>query len=61
MQVDNPFSKDPQITAINDTRHFLGDKFIRMVKPHKLLDGRPLIAVKLNIISRKTSGTYRRT
>lgn len=56
MQVDNPFSKDPQITAINDTRHFLGDKFIRTVKPHKLLDGRPLIAVKLNIISRKTLG-----
>lgn len=56
LQVDNPFSKDPQITAINNTRHFLGDKFIRTAKPHKLLDGRPLIAVKLNIISRKTLG-----
>ena len=56
LQVDNPFSKYPQITAINNTRHFLGDKFIRTAKPHKLLDGRPLVAVKLNIISRKTLG-----
>ncbi|KAA1038365.1 FAD-binding dehydrogenase [Macrococcus equipercicus] len=55
-QLDNPFSKDPQITAIHDTRHFLGDKLVRTAKPHKLLDGRPLIAVRLNIISRKTLG-----
>ncbi|TDL98088.1 FAD-binding dehydrogenase [Macrococcus brunensis] len=56
LQVDNPFSKDPQITFINGARHFLGDKLIRTAKPHKFLDGRKLIAVKLHIISRKTLG-----
>ena len=56
LQVDHPFSKDPQITFINGARHFLGDKFIRTAKPHKFLDGRKLIAVKLHIISRKTLG-----
>ncbi|TDM03854.1 hypothetical protein [Macrococcus carouselicus] len=54
IQVDNPFSNDPQITAINCTRHFLGDKFICTVIPYKLLYRRPLIAVELNVISRET-------
>lgn len=58
LQVDNKFSKDPQITFINGARKFLGDKFIRTAKPHKILDGKhgKLIAVKLHIISRKTLG-----
>src|SRR5699024_9070307 len=36
----------------------LGDKLIRAVAPHKILDPKngPLIAVRLNIISRKTLG-----
>ena len=36
----------------------LGDKLVRTAKPHKILSGRNgrLIAVKLNIISRKTLG-----
>lgn len=57
LQIDNPYSKDPQITFINGARHFIGDKFIRTAKPHKFLkDNEKLIAVKLNIISRKTLG-----
>lgn len=56
MQIDNPFSKDPQITFVNGARKFLGDKFIRTAKPHKILTNQKLIAVKLNIISRKTLG-----
>ncbi|MBU2994611.1 FAD-binding dehydrogenase [Octadecabacter sp. 1_MG-2023] len=57
-QVDNPFSKDPQITAIQAARHYRGDKLIRTAKPHKFLDGDngPLIAVRLNLITRKTLG-----
>ncbi|MCF2905201.1 FAD-binding dehydrogenase [Octadecabacter sp. CECT 8868] len=57
-QVDNPFSKDPQITAIQAARHYRGDKLIRTAKPHKFLDGEngPLIAVRLNLITRKTLG-----
>jgi hypothetical protein len=57
-QIDNPFSKDMQITAMRGARHYLGDKLIRVAKPHKLLDpkARPLIAVRLNILTRKTLG-----
>ena len=57
-QVDNPFSKDPQITAIQAARHYRGDKLIRTAKPHKFLDADngPLIAVRLNLITRKTLG-----
>ena len=57
-QVDNPFSKDPQITATQAARHYRGDKLIRTAKPHKFLDADngPLIAVRLNLITRKTLG-----
>ncbi|TPL45247.1 FAD-binding dehydrogenase [Mesorhizobium sp. B2-4-6] len=58
MQLDNPFSKDAQITALRGARAYLGDKLIRTVRPHKMLDpaNGPLIAVRLNILTRKTLG-----
>lgn len=57
-QIDNPFSKDMQITAIRGARNYLGDKLIRAVPPHHILDPKagPLIAVRLNILTRKTLG-----
>ena len=57
-QLDNPFSKDAQITALRGARTYLGDKLIRTAKPHKMLDpaNGPLIAVRLNILTRKTLG-----
>ena len=57
-QVVNPFSKDLQITAIRGARQYLGDKLIRTVKPHAILDpaAGPLIAVRLHILTRKTLG-----
>lgn len=57
-EMDNRFTKDAQITAIRGARHFVGDKLIRVAKPHKLLDPKngPLIAVRLNILTRKTLG-----
>lgn len=57
-QIDNPFSKDLQAIAIRGARNYLGDKLIRVAKPHKLLDplAGPLIAVRLNILTRKTLG-----
>ncbi|MBC8074791.1 MAG: FAD-binding dehydrogenase [Chloroflexales bacterium] len=57
-EIDHPFSKDMQITAIRGARNYLGDKLIRAAKPHKLLDPKagPLIAVRLNILTRKTLG-----
>ncbi|WP_060678579.1 FAD-binding dehydrogenase [Virgibacillus halodenitrificans] len=57
-EIDNTFTKDLQITAMRGARNYLGDKLIRVAKPHKILDYRngPLIAVRLHIISRKTLG-----
>ncbi|MEL6685408.1 MAG: FAD-binding dehydrogenase, partial [Pseudomonadota bacterium] len=57
-QMDNPFTKDAQVTAIHTARNYLGDKLIRTAKPHKILDPSkgPLIAVKLHVVTRKTLG-----
>jgi uncharacterized protein len=54
----NAFSKDIQITAIHGARNYLGDRLIRTAKPHAILDpaNGPLIAVRLNILTRKTLG-----
>ncbi|MCU1580429.1 MAG: FAD-binding dehydrogenase [Rhodoglobus sp.] len=57
-ELANNFSKDAQVNAIRQARHYLGDKLIRVAKPHRLLDPKagPLIAVKLHILTRKTLG-----
>ena len=57
-EIDNPFSKDAQVMAIRSARNYLGDKLIRTAKPHKILDSEngPLIAVRLNLLTRKTLG-----
>ncbi|MER8629112.1 FAD-binding dehydrogenase [Mesorhizobium opportunistum] len=57
-QLDNPFSKDMQVTALRGARAYLGDRLIRTARPHKMLDpaNGPLIAVRLNILTRKTLG-----
>lgn len=57
-QLDNPFGKDGQINAIRAARQYVGDRLIRTAKPHKLLDpvAGPLIAVRLNLLTRKTLG-----
>jgi predicted oxidoreductase len=57
-QIENSFSKDLQIMAIRGARKYIGDKLIRVAAPHKILDPKngPLIAVRLNIVSRKTLG-----
>lgn len=57
-EVTNPFTKDLQVTAIHGARKFLGDRLIRAVAPHRILDPKagPLVAVRLNILTRKTLG-----
>jgi predicted oxidoreductase len=57
-ELANGFSKDAQITAIRGARAYRGDKLIRVATPHRLLDpaAGPLIAVRLNILTRKTLG-----
>ena len=58
LALDNAFGKDAQIMAIRAARKYLGDRLIRTATPHKLLDpaAGPLIAVRLNILTRKTLG-----
>ncbi|NGO13610.1 FAD-binding dehydrogenase [Streptomyces sp. HC44] len=57
-EIVNPFTKDLQVTAIRGARKYLGDKLIRTATPHRILDPKagPLIAVRLNILTRKTLG-----
>ncbi len=57
-EIANPFSKDMQVVAIHGARRYRGDRLIRVAKPHRLLDraARPLIAVRLHILTRKTLG-----
>ncbi|MFD4179862.1 FAD-binding dehydrogenase [Rhodococcus sp. NPDC058514] len=57
-QFDNKFGKDLQLMAITNARQYRSDKLTRVAKPHRLLDPEhgPLIAVRLNILTRKTLG-----
>jgi predicted oxidoreductase len=57
-EIDNNFGKDSQIMAIRAARKYIGDRLIRVAKPHKLTDpaAGPLIAVRLSILTRKTLG-----
>ena len=57
-QLTNKYAKDVQITAIHGSRAYLGDRLLRTAKPHRILDpaAGPLIAVRLNIMTRKTLG-----
>lgn len=58
LQINNKFSKDAQVTAIRGARAYLGDRLIRTASPHRILDTAcgPLIAVRLNILTRKSLG-----
>ncbi len=57
-EIANPFTKDAQIMLIRNARRYLGDRLVRTAKPHRILDPThgPLIAVRLNILTRKTLG-----
>jgi predicted oxidoreductase len=57
-QVANPFTKDSQIMLIHNALKFRGDRLARCAKLHRILDPAygPLIAVRMNILTRKTLG-----
>jgi hypothetical protein len=57
-QVDNPFGKDAQLTAVRGARAYRGDRLIRTAAPHRILDPKagPLIAVRLSVLTRKSLG-----
>jgi predicted oxidoreductase len=67
LQVRSGLGKDPQIVATAAARRFVGDRMMRVVTPHELLDpkdpgvgragsGGPLIAIRLHVLTRKTLG-----
>jgi len=57
-EIENPYTKDLQITAIRGARKYIPDRITRVAAPHRILDPKagPLIAVRLNILTRKTLG-----
>ena len=59
-EMSNPYVKDAQVMNIHNARRYIGDRLIRTAKPHRILDPEhgPLIAVKLNILTRKTLGGF---
>src|SRR5207253_11502963 len=57
-EIDNPFGKDAQVMFLRGHRRYWGDRLIRVAAPHRILDpaNGPLIAVRLNVLTRKTLG-----
>ncbi|MBO0853347.1 MAG: FAD-binding dehydrogenase [Nocardia sp.] len=57
-ELDNPYGKDAQLMAITNARKSFADRAGRVAAPHRILDPAhgPLIAVRLNILTRKTLG-----
>ncbi|MEV6238510.1 FAD-binding dehydrogenase [Lentzea sp. NPDC051838] len=57
-QVDNPFTKDVQVMGIRNSLAYSGDSLARTAPLHKILDSGsgPLIAIRMNILTRKTLG-----
>jgi uncharacterized protein len=59
-EIENAYVKDTQVMNIHNARRYIGDRLIRTAKPHRILDPAhgPLIAVRLNILTRKTLGGF---
>ena len=59
-EIANPYVKDTQVMSIHNARKYIGDRLIRTAKPHRILDPAhgPLIAVRLNILTRKSLGGF---
>ena len=57
-QTANAFGKDAQLAAVRGARAFLGDRLSRVAKPGPILDpaAGPLIAVRMNVLTRKSLG-----
>jgi uncharacterized protein len=57
-EIANDYSKDAQVMGIRNALSYLGDSLSRTAPIHTILDASagPLIAVRLNILTRKTLG-----
>ncbi|MDB4947133.1 MAG: putative FAD-binding dehydrogenase [Labilithrix sp.] len=58
LQITNVAGKDPQLAIIRGARAILSERLIRVAPPARILDPAdgPLIAVKLNVLTRKSLG-----
>ncbi|MFD7479554.1 FAD-binding dehydrogenase [Streptomyces sp. NPDC059837] len=57
-EIDNPYTKDVQVMGIRNALAYTGESLSRTAAIHRILDpsAGPLIAVRLNILTRKTLG-----
>lgn len=57
-QCDNGFAKDAQMQAVLAARGYLGDRLLRIARPHRILDraNGPLMAIRLSLMTRKALG-----
>ncbi|GAA4954432.1 FAD-binding dehydrogenase [Actinoplanes utahensis] len=57
-EIDNPYSKDAQVQGIRNALSYPGDVLGRTASAHRILDSSagPLVAVRLNVLTRKTLG-----
>jgi predicted oxidoreductase len=56
-ETDNAYSKDAQVMGIRNALSYIGDSLARTADLHKILDpSERLVAVRLNILTRKTLG-----
>jgi predicted oxidoreductase len=57
-QTHNVAGKDPQLAIVHNARKILSERLVRIAQPGPILDpaNGPLIAVKLNILTRKSLG-----
>ncbi len=57
-QIAHKYSKDAQVMLINNARSYLPERLSRVIAPHRITDPKygPLVAVRLNLITRKTLG-----
>lgn len=58
LQLRNPAGKDAQLAIVRGARSFLSERLVRVAKPAPILDpaNGPLIAVRLNLLTRKSLG-----
>ncbi|MGW0944838.1 FAD-binding dehydrogenase [Streptomyces sp. NPDC002623] len=57
-EIDNSYTKDVQVMGIRNALNYTGDSLSRTASIHRILDSSagPLIAVRLNVLTRKTLG-----
>jgi predicted oxidoreductase len=58
LQTRNPAGKDAQLAIVRGARSFLSERLVRVARPAPILDPAdgPLIAVRLNLLTRKSLG-----